>query len=113
MIGAGIIGVCTANYLLREGFDVEVIDPVLPGSEGQCSYGNAGGICPGSCIPNAMPGLMKNIPKWLLDPEGPLFVRLSYLPQALPWLGPGSPRHRRTGPAASTTSPSSTPTSEN
>jgi D-amino-acid dehydrogenase len=86
VIGAGIIGVCSANYLLREGFDVEVIDPVLPGSEAQCSYGNAGGVCPGSCIPNAMPGLMKNIPKWLLDPEGPLFVRLSYLPQALPWL---------------------------
>jgi len=86
VIGAGIVGVCSANYLLREGFDVEVIDPVLPGSEAQCSYGNAGGVCPGSCIPNAMPGLMKNIPKWLLDPEGPLFVRLSYLPQALPWL---------------------------
>jgi D-amino-acid dehydrogenase len=51
VIGAGIIGVCSANYLLREGFDVEVIDPALPGSEEQCSYGNAGGICPGSCIP--------------------------------------------------------------
>ncbi|MGE0008218.1 MAG: NAD(P)/FAD-dependent oxidoreductase [Parvibaculaceae bacterium] len=86
VIGAGIIGICSANYLLREGFDVEVIDPVPPGSEGQCSYGNAGGICPGACIPNAMPGLTKNIPRWLLDPEGPLFVRLSYLPQALPWL---------------------------
>ncbi|QJP16881.1 FAD-dependent oxidoreductase [Starkeya sp. ORNL1] len=86
VIGAGIIGVCTANYLLREGFEVEVIDPVAPGSEDQCSYGNAGGICPGSCIPNAMPGMLRQIPKWLADPEGPLYVRLAYLPQALPWL---------------------------
>lgn len=86
VIGAGIIGVCTANYLLKEGFDVEVVDPALPGSEEQCSFGNAGGICPGSCIPNSMPGVLKNVPKWLMDPEGPLFVRLAYLPHALPWL---------------------------
>ena len=86
VVGAGIVGVCTANYLLREGFEVEVVDPALPGSRDQCSYGNAGGICPGSCVPNAMPGMLQQIPKWLLDPEGPLFVRLAYLPQAMPWL---------------------------
>ncbi|WP_201412004.1 NAD(P)/FAD-dependent oxidoreductase [Mesorhizobium sp. J8] len=86
VIGAGIVGVCSANYLLKQGFDVEVIDPTLPGSEDQCSYGNAGGICPGSCIPNSMPGVWKNVPKWLMDPEGPLYVRLAYLPHALPWL---------------------------
>lgn len=86
VIGAGIIGVCSANYLLQEGFEVDVIDPEIPGSEGQCSYGNAGGICPGSCIPNSMPGMLPHIPKWLLDPEGPLYVRLAYLPHAMPWL---------------------------
>ncbi len=86
VIGGGIVGVCSANYLLKQGFDVEVIDPAVPGSEDQCSYGNAGGICPGSCIPNSMPGVLKNVPKWLLDPEGPLYVRLAYLPHALPWL---------------------------
>lgn len=84
--GGGIIGVCSANYLIQQGFSVEVIDPALPGSENQCSYGNAGGICPGSCIPNSMPGVLKNVPKWLMDPEGPLYVRLAYLPHALPWL---------------------------
>lgn len=86
IIGGGIIGVCSANYLLKEGFEVEVIDPVVSGSPEQCSYGNAGGICPGSCIPNAMPGMARHIPKWLADPEGPIGVRLAYLPHALPWL---------------------------
>ncbi len=86
VIGAGIIGVCAANYLLEQGFAVEVVDPALPGSEEQCSFGNAGGICPGSCIPNSMPGVLRNVPKWLMDPEGPLIVRLAYLPHALPWL---------------------------
>lgn len=86
VIGAGIVGVCTANYLLRAGFDVDVIDPVEPGSPEQCSYGNAGGICPGSCIPNGMPGTVRNALSWLTDPEGPLVVRLARLPHALPWL---------------------------
>ncbi len=86
VIGSGIIGVCSANYLLKAGFAVDVVDPAVPGSPDQCSYGNAGGICPGSCIPNSMPGVLKNVPKWLMDPEGPLYVRLAYLPHALPWL---------------------------
>lgn len=86
VIGAGIVGVCTANALLDKGFSVDVFDPAEPGSPEQCSYGNAGGICPGSCLPNAMPGLMKSVPQWLLDPEGPLYIRLAYVPHALPWL---------------------------
>ncbi len=84
IIGAGIVGVCCAAYLQREGFEVEIIDPEPPGT--QCSFGNAGGICPGSCIPNAMPGILRKVPGWLSDPEGPLHIRLAYLPQALPWI---------------------------
>lgn len=86
VIGAGIIGVCAANALMDEGFSVEVIDPVEPGSPGQCSYGNAGGLSPGSCIPNAMPGIVAQVPGMLLDPEGPIGLRLLDLPHALPWL---------------------------
>jgi D-amino-acid dehydrogenase len=86
VVGAGIVGVCSASYLQRAGYDVELIDPAEPGSEDQCSYGNAGGICPGSCVPIGMPGMLKKVPEWLLDPEGPLFVRLGYLPQAMPWI---------------------------
>lgn len=86
VIGAGIIGVCAANALADEGYRVEVIDPVLPGSPEQCSYGNAGGLSPGSCIPNAMPGIARQVPGMLLDPEGPIGLRLLDLPHALPWL---------------------------
>jgi D-amino-acid dehydrogenase len=84
VIGAGIVGICTAAYLQREGFAVEIVDPEPPGT--QCSFGNAGALCPGACLPNAMPGILRMVPEWLADPEGPLFVRLAYLPQALPWL---------------------------
>ena len=84
VIGAGIVGICCAAYLQRAGYAVEVVDPELPGT--QCSHGNAGGICPGSCVPIAMPGMLSKIPGWLLDPEGPLYIRLAYLPHAMPWV---------------------------
>jgi D-amino-acid dehydrogenase len=34
----------------------------------------------------SMPGVIKNVPKWLRDPLGPLSVRWSYLPFVAPWL---------------------------
>ncbi len=55
VIGAGIIGVCTANYLLNEGFEVDVVDPAPPGSQDQCSYGNAGASAPAPCIRTRCP----------------------------------------------------------
>src|SRR5690606_1839792 len=84
VIGAGIIGMCVADYLQRLGASVTVLDPIEPGRS--CSFGNAGALSPGSCVPVAMPGVLKQVPKWLTDPSAPLVLRWSYLPWALPWL---------------------------
>ncbi len=84
VIGAGIVGMCVASYLQRMGARVTVLDAVEPGRS--CSYGNAGGLSPGACVPVAYPGILKQVPKWLTDPASPLVVRWSYLPYALPWL---------------------------
>ncbi|MHA1165755.1 MAG: NAD(P)/FAD-dependent oxidoreductase, partial [Alphaproteobacteria bacterium] len=84
IIGAGIIGICTALALQEKGFQVSVIDRDEP-AEGT-SFGNAGVISPWSCVPQALPGIWKNVPKWLLDPEGPLSVKWSYVPRLTPWL---------------------------
>lgn len=84
VVGAGIVGVATASYLQRDGHDVTLIDRVGPGES--CSFGNAGGMSPGSCVPVSMPGMAKQIPKWLMDPLGPLAIRWSYLLPVLPWL---------------------------
>ncbi|NPC58330.1 NAD(P)/FAD-dependent oxidoreductase [Caenimonas soli] len=84
VIGAGIVGASAALHLQRAGFDVRLIDACGPG-EG-CSYGNAGGISPGSIVPAATPGLLAKVPKWLMDPDGPLSVQWSYFPHAVPWL---------------------------
>jgi D-amino-acid dehydrogenase len=84
VVGAGIVGICTALALQDKGFEVSIIDRDGP-AEG-ASYGNAGVISPWSCVPQSLPGLWKRVPKWLLDPEGPLSVRWSYAPRMLPWL---------------------------
>ena len=84
IIGAGIVGIATAAYLRRDGHDVTVVDMRPPGE--YTSSGNAGILSPGSCVPIAMPGIMKKVPGYLADPLGPLKVRWSYFPQALPWL---------------------------
>ncbi|MFC3721957.1 NAD(P)/FAD-dependent oxidoreductase [Neoaquamicrobium sediminum] len=82
--GAGIVGVCTALMLQREGFKVTIIDPNPPGDG--ASFGNAGCFNASSIVPMSMPGMMSSLPKWLLDPMGPLSIRLSYLPRIAPWL---------------------------
>jgi D-amino-acid dehydrogenase len=84
VVGTGIIGVCTAAWLQRDGHRITFIDPRPPGEA--CSFGNAGSLSPSACLPVGMPGQWKKVPGWLLDPLGPLTVRWGYLPTALPWL---------------------------
>lgn len=84
IIGAGIVGIATASYLRRDGHAVTVVDQRPPGE--YCSFGNAGILSPGSCVPIAMPGILGQVPGYLLDPLGPLALRWSYLPKAMPWL---------------------------
>lgn len=84
IIGAGAVGAASALNLRRKGFQTAIIDPSAPGHG--CSFGNAGAISPGSVVPIALPGMIAQTPKWLVDPLGPLFVRWRYMPKALPWL---------------------------
>ena len=84
VVGAGIVGICCAAYLRREGHEVLIMEREGPG-EGT-SKGNAGALSPYSCVPLAMPGVFKKIPGWLMDPEGPLTIQPRYFVRALPWL---------------------------
>jgi D-amino-acid dehydrogenase len=86
--GGGITGVSTAEWLRRDGHDVTLIDRVAPGDSDQTSYGNAGLLACSAVVPVPVPGVWKKAPKMLLDPDGPLFLRWSYLPRLLPWLIP-------------------------
>ncbi len=84
VIGAGMVGITAASFLQRGGHRVFVLDPGAPG-EGT-SFGNAGCLNGSSVVPMSMPGTVRNVPRWLLDPMGPLSIRWRYLPMIAPWL---------------------------
>ncbi|MGA0570224.1 NAD(P)/FAD-dependent oxidoreductase [Variovorax sp. VNK109] len=84
VIGTGIVGTCTAAWLQRDGHQITFFDPREPGEA--CSFGNAGSLSPSACLPVGMPGMWKRVPRWLLDPLGPLTVRWAYAPAVVPWL---------------------------
>ncbi|HEY6434848.1 MAG TPA: FAD-dependent oxidoreductase [Acetobacteraceae bacterium] len=84
IIGAGVAGLSTALYLRRAGMNVAVLDPLPPA--GGASFGNAGLLSPDGAVPIALPGMLPKVLGWLRDPLGPLAIRPSYFPRALPWL---------------------------
>src|SRR5271166_6105398 len=84
VIGAGMVGVCAASWLQRDGHSVFLVETDEPGRG--ASFGNAGCFNGSSVTPVAMPGVMWNVPRWLFDPLAPLALRWSYLPAIAPWL---------------------------
>jgi D-amino-acid dehydrogenase len=84
VIGAGIVGVCAASWLLREGHQVFLVEAGEPGRG--ASFGNAGAFNASSVTPLSMPGMVWHVPRWLIDPLGPLSLRWAYLLRAAPWL---------------------------
>lgn len=84
VIGAGIVGVASTLWLQRAGFRVTLIES---GGIGEgASFGNAGNLSPGAVVPHLLPGIARELPRWLFDPEGPLAVRLRHAFKALPWM---------------------------
>ena len=84
VIGAGIVGLCNAAYLQRDGWRVTVVDPRPPGEA--CSFGNCGMMSDHTALPVATPGILKRVPGMLMDPMGPLAIKWSYIPALVPWL---------------------------
>jgi D-amino-acid dehydrogenase len=84
VLGGGIVGACCALSLLRRGFDVTLIEKDAPGHA--ASFGNSASIGLASVPPLGMPGMLRDLPRMLLDPMHPLVIRWRHLPQTLPWL---------------------------
>jgi D-amino-acid dehydrogenase len=83
VIGAGIIGTTLAYALQRRGRDVVLIERDAPGKG--ASYGNMASIAVTEFMPASRPSIWKQIPGWMLDPEGPVRVRPAYMPKLAPW----------------------------
>ncbi|MCY3769335.1 MAG: FAD-binding oxidoreductase [Gammaproteobacteria bacterium] len=84
VIGAGIVGISCGLHLLEQGYRVVLYDPAPPGS--MTSRGNAGGFGFTDVVPASVPGVLWKVPRWLLDPSGPLFISPTHFPEMIPWL---------------------------
>jgi D-amino-acid dehydrogenase len=83
VIGAGTVGSSCAWHLQRRGFQVTLVDPELPGQS--CSFGNAACVSPSAVVPFSYPGMTWKLPRWLLDPLGPVRIRPRDFPALVPW----------------------------
>ncbi len=73
IIGGGIIGLSTAYYLNKEGYNVTVIDQsdILGGA----SFVNAGFLTPSHFIPLAAPGMIAKGIKYMFDSSSPFYIK--------------------------------------
>ncbi|MBA3324527.1 MAG: FAD-binding oxidoreductase [Rhodobacteraceae bacterium] len=84
VIGAGVVGLSAALAAQSRGLRVRVIDREGPAAG--ASAGNAGAFAFSEILPLASPRIMRQAPRWLLDPLGPLSVPPSYALKVAPWM---------------------------
>ncbi|MDW7695985.1 FAD-dependent oxidoreductase [Flammeovirgaceae bacterium SG7u.111] len=73
IIGGGVIGICSAYYLNKKGFEVTVLDQ--NDFQDSASFGNAGMVVPSHFIPMAAPGMIALGMKWMFNPESPFHIK--------------------------------------
>lgn len=86
VIGAGVVGTCTAWYLNRIGLAVDVIER-REGVARETSHGNAGVIAPGYVTPWAAPGMPRKVLSYLFAAEAPVLFRPIASPALVRWIG--------------------------
>jgi glycine/D-amino acid oxidase-like deaminating enzyme len=83
ILGTGTIGTASAIYLRDSGYRVLTIDPNEPGV-GTAS-GSGGYLHDGEIFSVAEPALIKNLPRMMVEQDGPLVVRSSSFPNLFGW----------------------------
>lgn len=83
VIGGGIIGLSSAYYLKESGWDVTVLDK--GDFLNNCSYGNAGYVCPSHFIPLATPGIVMQGLKWMWNSKSPFYVEPAFNSSLISW----------------------------
>lgn len=73
IIGGGVIGLCSAYYLQKEGYEITIIErgDITDG----CSFGNMGYMSPSHFVPLASPGIISQGLKWMLSSTSPFYIK--------------------------------------
>lgn len=83
VIGGGIIGLCTAFYLMEDGHEVTVIDK--GNIDRGASFVNAGYLTPSHFIPLAAPGMITKGLKWMFNSSSPFYMKPRLEREFLKW----------------------------
>jgi D-amino-acid dehydrogenase len=84
VVGAGVIGIACAHYLVRAGYQVTVIDKGTIANA--CSHSNCGFICPSHVLPLAQPNQIRKALASFLDPKAAFRVKPRMSPAFWNWL---------------------------
>lgn len=84
IIGGGVVGLCSAYYLQKEGYDITIMDEDHFNSG--CSFVNAGMIVPSHVIPLAAPGVVSKGLRWMFTSDSPFAFHFSPNKDLLRWL---------------------------
>jgi len=83
VVGAGIVGICSAFFLQKNGFQVTLLDKKEPGS--MTSFGHACTFADYANVPVNSPDLFRDIPSMLLRSDGPLAVDFFHVLKNINW----------------------------
>jgi D-amino-acid dehydrogenase len=83
IIGGGINGLSSAYFLQEAGHQVTIIDQTDITTN--CSYGNAGYICPSHFVPLATPGIIQQGLKWMLNSQSPFYIQPRLSKSLIDW----------------------------
>ena len=83
VVGAGIVGICSAFFLQKNGFQVTLLDKKEPGS--MTSFGHACTFADYASVPVNSPDLFRDIPSMLLRSDGPLAVDFFHVLKNINW----------------------------
>jgi D-amino-acid dehydrogenase len=84
VLGAGVVGVTTAYYLLKDGHQVMLIDRA-EGVARECSHANGGFVAISQAVPWSAPGVPVKTLKTMAQPNAPILMHLSQLPRMWRW----------------------------
>ncbi|WP_205509768.1 NAD(P)/FAD-dependent oxidoreductase [Longitalea arenae] len=84
IIGGGVIGLCCAYYLQKEGYEITLIErgDITDGT----SFGNAGYVSPSHFIPLASPGIVAQGLRWMLSSTSPFYIKPRLNLDLIRWL---------------------------